>query len=100
MLRASFACLTKAPGKMMNGRMSPKMAPRGFYKGVGARPMGRHTRLGRYVVDPMLVPQYDIPSLVGFELKPYVARNTPLVRVPPPTRILDFVAKLHQPPPS
>ncbi|CAD8104506.1 unnamed protein product [Paramecium sonneborni] len=33
----------------------------------------------KFVVDKSRVPQYDIPDLTGFELKPYVSYHTPQV---------------------
>ena len=49
---------------------------------------------GRFVIDWSRVPQYDVPpQLVDTDLKPYVAHNTPLVKVPPPD-FDELVAKM------
>lgn len=44
-----------------------------YYKGKGAMQTGLHDRHGRFVVLPEMLPRYVVPSLEGFELKPYVA---------------------------
>ncbi|KAL6048047.1 39S ribosomal protein L41-A, mitochondrial [Balamuthia mandrillaris] len=62
------------------GRMTPKMAPIGYYKGVGCRSLGYLNRKARFILVKAKVPEYVIPSLKDFKLKPYVAWNTPKVR--------------------
>eukprot|EP01088_Endostelium_zonatum_P006252 TRINITY_DN1835_c0_g1_i1.p1 TRINITY_DN1835_c0_g1~~TRINITY_DN1835_c0_g1_i1.p1 ORF type:complete len:101 (+),score=13.30 TRINITY_DN1835_c0_g1_i1:5-307(+) len=70
---------------MTKGRVSTKHTTRGLYKGVGCRRLGRHTRKGRYIVNPLRIPEYVVPDLTGFELKPYVSKNTPKIKVLPIT---------------
>ena len=65
--------------------LSPKRANRRFYKGKGGTSEGRHTRKGRYVMDPDKMLTLEVPDLSGFELKPYVSRFTPKVQTAPPT---------------
>ena len=65
--------------------LSPKRANRRFYKGKGGTSEGRHTRKGRYVMDPDKMLTLEVPDLSGFELKPYVSRFTPKVKTAPPT---------------
>ena len=60
--------------------LSPKRANRRFYKGKGGTSEGRHTRKGRYVMDPDKMLTLEVPDLSGFELKPYVSRFTPKVK--------------------
>jgi len=70
--------------------LHPKHGPIGYYKGVGARRLGRHTRKGGYVLDwERRVPTYQMPAAAaptgaGGELLPYVSVRTPLVTMPPP----------------
>ncbi|CAL5188554.1 unnamed protein product [Lathyrus oleraceus] len=54
--------------------LSPKRAPRGFYKGKNCQPTGFHTRKGGYVVLQEKLPNYVVPDLTGFKLKPYVSQ--------------------------
>ncbi|CAN6816651.1 unnamed protein product, partial [Brassica oleracea] len=54
--------------------LSPKRAPRDFYKGKNCKPTGFHTKKGGYVVQPDKLPNYVIPDLTGFKLKPYVSQ--------------------------
>eukprot|EP00877_Chromochloris_zofingiensis_P003510 jgi/Chrzof1/1315/Cz10g02220.t1 len=44
-----------------------------FYKGKGSMKTGVHTSTGRFIVLPRMMPQYVVPDLTGFTLKPYVA---------------------------
>ncbi|RHN55612.1 putative ribosomal protein L27/L41 [Medicago truncatula] len=54
--------------------LSPKRAPRGFYKGKNCKPTGFFTRKGGYVVVKEKLPNYVVPDLTGFKLKPYVSQ--------------------------
>lgn len=71
--------------------LHPKHGPVGYYKGVGARRLGRHTRKGGYVLDwERHVPAYLVPASAAVAgatpggLLPYVSMRTPLVTMPPP----------------
>jgi hypothetical protein len=110
--------------------MHRKMGPIGYYKGVGARVLGKHVNAGGFQVDALKVPVYDVPDLTGFavrrrereresnvrlvcvscavrsgggadanvrvslclcvcasdQLRPYVSKNSPSIRVAPPPR--------------
>ena len=48
---------------------------RGYYKGKGAMKAGVHTRWGTFAVLPCMAPNYVVPDLKGFALKPYVANS-------------------------
>ncbi|XP_004290372.1 PREDICTED: 39S ribosomal protein L41, mitochondrial-like [Fragaria vesca subsp. vesca] len=54
--------------------LSPKRAPRNFYKGKNCKPTGFHTRKGGYVVVQDKLPNYVVPDLTDFKLKPYVSQ--------------------------
>nr|GMC50978.1 39S ribosomal protein L41-A, mitochondrial-like [Ipomoea batatas] len=54
--------------------LTSKRGPRGFYKGKNCIPTGFHTRKGGYVVVPEKLPNYVVPNLTGFKLKPYVSQ--------------------------
>lgn len=57
--------------KVLSGKEQPK-----FYKGKGSMKTGVHTRKkGFHLVESML-PQYVVPDLSGFPLKPYVSLNS------------------------
>ena len=48
---------------------------RGYYKGKGGMKAGVHTRFGAFAVLPSMAPDYVVPALEGFALKPYVANS-------------------------
>ncbi|RZC06731.1 hypothetical protein D0Y65_014269 [Glycine soja] len=54
--------------------LSSKRAPRGYYKGKNCKPTGFHTRKGGYVVMQEKLPNYVVPDLSDFKLKPYVSQ--------------------------
>ncbi|PSC75865.1 39S ribosomal L41-mitochondrial-like [Micractinium conductrix] len=56
-------------------RLTTKQAPIGYYKGKGASPSGRHTSKGGYIGMEEKKPQYVVPDLTGFKLKPFVANT-------------------------
>eukprot|EP00052_Salpingoeca_macrocollata_P032177 m.5016 g.5016 ORF g.5016 m.5016 type:complete len:97 (-) comp3325_c0_seq1:19-309(-) len=59
------------------GVMSPKQGNKHYYKGKGGRSVGFHTRRGGFIVDSFKRPNFVVPDLQGFELKPYVSRRAP-----------------------
>ncbi|ELR25514.1 uncharacterized protein ACA1_296010 [Acanthamoeba castellanii str. Neff] len=71
----------KVSANQGKGRLTPKMTPRGWYKGVGCRSLGFHTKKGTVV--PAKVPVYVIPDLTDCPLKPYVSWSTKRVVVQP-----------------
>ncbi|KAL8472363.1 hypothetical protein ACS0TY_028917 [Phlomoides rotata] len=54
--------------------LTSKRSPKGYYKGKNCKPTGFHTRKGGYVVQPEKLPNYVVPCLNGFKLKPYVSQ--------------------------
>ncbi|CAI0447881.1 unnamed protein product, partial [Linum tenue] len=54
--------------------LSSKRAPRNYYKGKNCKPTGFHTRKGGYVIVPEKLPNYVVPDLTNFMLKPYVSQ--------------------------
>eukprot|EP00695_Tsukubamonas_globosa_P001876 TRINITY_DN294_c0_g1_i2.p2 TRINITY_DN294_c0_g1~~TRINITY_DN294_c0_g1_i2.p2 ORF type:complete len:75 (+),score=13.50 TRINITY_DN294_c0_g1_i2:130-354(+) len=56
--------------------MTSKKGNKNYYKGRGARTLGKYTSKG-FRFEPEKVPEIVVPDLTGFELLPYVARNTP-----------------------
>ncbi|XVF36660.1 hypothetical protein REPUB_Repub19eG0076400 [Reevesia pubescens] len=54
--------------------LSSKRAPRDYYKGKNCKPTGFHTRKGGYVLMQEKLPNYVVPDLTDFELKPYVSQ--------------------------
>lgn len=54
-----------------------KRGPRSNYKGRGARPAGYLTCSGKFVAVREMIPEFVVPSLEGFKLKPYVSYKTP-----------------------
>mmetsp|Transcript_11903 Transcript_11903/g.21538 ORF Transcript_11903/g.21538 Transcript_11903/m.21538 type:complete len:137 (+) Transcript_11903:97-507(+) len=61
-----------------------KFGNKKYYKGKGARRLGRHLPTSRYQMDQQLMPEYIVPDLTNFELKPYVDYRTPKIKVMPP----------------
>ncbi|XP_060198952.1 uncharacterized protein LOC132627567 [Lycium barbarum] len=54
--------------------LTTKRVPRGFYKGKNCKPTGFHTRKGGYVIMQEKLPNYVVPDLTDFKLKPYVSQ--------------------------
>ncbi|CCF73148.1 mitochondrial ribosomal protein L41, putative [Babesia microti strain RI] len=61
------------------GPLLTKFAPVGFKKGYGAVGLGKHTKKGMFIINKMLIPTFHVPQ-INPELKPYISRNTPLLR--------------------
>ncbi|EFN55128.1 hypothetical protein CHLNCDRAFT_134184 [Chlorella variabilis] len=57
-------------------RLTTKQGPRGYYKGKGAAPTGKHTSKGGYTQQEAKHPQYIVPDLSDFKLKPFIATDT------------------------
>mmetsp|Transcript_10730 Transcript_10730/g.31838 ORF Transcript_10730/g.31838 Transcript_10730/m.31838 type:complete len:98 (+) Transcript_10730:2-295(+) len=55
------------------GKFTQKMG-RVHYKGRGGRKFGFHTTKGEFVLTK--TPEYDVPDLTDFKLKPYVSHGT------------------------
>ncbi|XP_046852105.1 39S ribosomal protein L41, mitochondrial-like [Xenia sp. Carnegie-2017] len=70
-----------ASRKVMTGKRGNK----NFYKGRGVKPTGFHTKKGHYVIVPKKVPEFVVPDLTDFELKPYVSYQSPKVVCQPLT---------------
>lgn len=51
----------KVSANQGKGRLTPKMTPRGWYKGVGCRPLGFHTKKG---TPPMLPTSVELKSFI------------------------------------
>ncbi|NXS63761.1 RM41 protein, partial [Brachypteracias leptosomus] len=69
-------------------RMSPftgKRGPRTHCKGREARRPGVLTRSGKFLLVKQMVPQFIVPDLQGFKLKPYVSYRAPEGSEPPMT---------------
>lgn len=58
--------------KVMTGKHRP-----GYYKGRGATKTGLHSTTRGFEIVPAMLPQYVVPELKGFSLKPYVANYVP-----------------------
>ncbi|XP_039170714.1 39S ribosomal protein L41, mitochondrial-like [Eucalyptus grandis] len=54
--------------------LSSKRAPRNYYKGKNCKPTGFHTHKGGYVLLQEKLPNYVVPDLTDFKLKPYVSQ--------------------------
>ncbi|XP_022752905.1 39S ribosomal protein L41-A, mitochondrial-like isoform X2 [Durio zibethinus] len=54
--------------------LSSKRAPRDYYKGKNCKSTGFHTRKGGYVLMQEKLPNYLVPDLTDFKLKPYVSQ--------------------------
>lgn len=69
-------------------RMSEFTSKRGsrtHNKGRGARPAGRKLHSGKFVSVPEMIPEFVVPSLKEFKLKPYVSYRSPRGTEPPLT---------------
>lgn len=54
-----------------------KRGPRTFYKSRGARPTGVLTSSRKFIPIRAMIPEFVVPNLEGFNLKPYVSYKTP-----------------------
>ncbi|KAG9144276.1 hypothetical protein Leryth_016933 [Lithospermum erythrorhizon] len=54
--------------------LTSKRADKNYYKGKNCKPTGFHTRKGGYVVVQERLPNYVVPDLTNFKLKPYVSQ--------------------------
>ncbi|KAJ3604044.1 hypothetical protein NHX12_028785 [Muraenolepis orangiensis] len=54
-------------------------------KSRGSRPTGLRLSTSKFVGVKAMVPEFVVPDLTGFKLKPYVSYRTPLGTEPPPT---------------
>ncbi|XP_043838226.1 39S ribosomal protein L41, mitochondrial [Dromiciops gliroides] len=57
-------------------KWTSKRGPRTFYKGRGAKFTG-FSSSGRFVKVKEMVPEFVVPDLTGFKLKPYVSYRAP-----------------------
>ncbi|NXF29454.1 RM41 protein, partial [Nyctibius bracteatus] len=74
-------------------RMSPftsKRGPRSYNKGRGAKKLGVLTSNKKFILIKEMVPQFVVPDLEGFKLKPYVSYRAPEGSEPPMTAKLLF----------
>ncbi|XP_030647230.1 large ribosomal subunit protein mL41 [Chanos chanos] len=62
-----------------------KRGPRTFYKPRGARSTGIITSSRKFVPVKEMIPEFVVPSLEGFKLKPYVSYRCPDAAEPPLT---------------
>lgn len=74
-----LSALTRAlvRGADRTAEMTSKRGPRTFYKSRGARPTGILTSSRKFIPVREMIPQFVVPSLEGFNLKPYVSYKTP-----------------------
>ncbi|KAL0979155.1 hypothetical protein UPYG_G00181430 [Umbra pygmaea] len=54
-----------------------KRGGRSNYRGRGAQPTGILTSSGKFIPVHAMIPQFVVPNLEGFKLKPYVSYRTP-----------------------
>ncbi|XP_038623799.1 39S ribosomal protein L41, mitochondrial [Tachyglossus aculeatus] len=64
---------------------SSKRGPRTFYKSRGAKGTGYFTRGWKFITVKEMVPEFVVPDLTGFPLKPYVSYRAPAGTDPPLT---------------
>ncbi|KAM9642031.1 large ribosomal subunit protein mL41 [Trichechus inunguis] len=58
-------------------KWTSKRGPRTFYKGRGAKGTGVHAPGRKFVMIKEMVPEFVVPDLTGFKLKPYVNYRVP-----------------------
>ncbi|CAL8104776.1 unnamed protein product [Prunus armeniaca] len=71
--------------------LSSKRAPRDYYKGKNCKPIGFHTRKAKYVVQQEKLPNYVVPDLTDFKLKPYVSQCPREVKTRCKTELVRFL---------
>lgn len=65
----------REPTKGFYGMMSRKRGNKHYYKGFGNSNLGNFTRKGTYQLDADKLPEYIVPDLKGFALRPYVENS-------------------------
>ncbi|XP_028852851.1 large ribosomal subunit protein mL41 [Denticeps clupeoides] len=64
-------------GADRTAEFTSKRGPRSNYKGRGARPTGVLTSSRKFFPIQEMIPEFVVPSLEGFRLKPYVSYRSP-----------------------
>ncbi|KAI4880957.1 hypothetical protein NFI96_001126 [Prochilodus magdalenae] len=64
-------------GADRTAQMTSKRGPRTFYKSRGAMPAGVLTSSRKFIPVREMIPEFVVPSLEGFNLKPYVSYKAP-----------------------
>ncbi|XP_043575840.1 39S ribosomal protein L41, mitochondrial [Chiloscyllium plagiosum] len=64
-------------GADRTAELTSKRGPRSFYKSRGAKPAGVLTSSGKFIKIRKMVPEFVVPNLEGFKLKPYVSYKAP-----------------------
>lgn len=79
MLCFSSPLLARLGPTQGRGPLTSKRAPH-LKKGYGAGGLGVHSKKGFFHINTQMAPQFIVPDLTGFNLKPYVSRKTPVMR--------------------
>ncbi|XP_038638294.1 39S ribosomal protein L41, mitochondrial [Scyliorhinus canicula] len=64
-------------GADRTAELTSKRGPRSFYRSRGAKPAGIITSSGKFLKIRTMVPEFIVPNLEGFKLKPYVSYKAP-----------------------
>lgn len=62
-----------------------KRGSRSHNKGRGARPTGLKLSSGKFLPIQAMIPEFVVPNLEGFKLRPYVSYRAPRGTLPPVT---------------
>ncbi len=65
-----------SPRQGRGNNLSPKHAPRNYYKGNGCPSLGNITKKGKFIVDLDKVPRLMVPNIAISKIKPYVTYAT------------------------
>ncbi len=71
------------------GASSSKRGNRFYYKGRGSWKGGFNTKNGKFQAEPSKMRFLVVPDLTDFKLTPYVANDTPVIKVAPPLEHID-----------
>jgi hypothetical protein len=80
--RSALACAAGflrgkfSPRQGRGNNLSPKHAPRNYYKGNGCPSLGNITKKGKFIVDWDKVPRLMVPNIAVSKIKPYVTYAT------------------------
>ena len=61
--------------KVKRASLTHRYSKKGYYKGTGARIIGRLGSKANFIVEPDKKLELVVPDMAGFPLKPYVART-------------------------
>ncbi|KAG8447407.1 hypothetical protein GDO86_014762 [Hymenochirus boettgeri] len=64
-------------GPQKQAECTSQTGPKSLHKGRGAKKIGYLTSSGKFIKVKEMVPEFVVPNLTGFKLRPYVSYKAP-----------------------